>query len=77
MEKGERVGGKEGRRGWENCSKEDTFIKLYIIQDGGFPILSPIFLSSRPGLSRAGSSTSGRFVAIIIFTCPSRSNPSI
>ena len=30
--------------------------------------LLPIFLSSRPGLSRAGSRVSGRLVAMIIFT---------
>lgn len=38
---------------------------------------SPIFLSSLPGRSRAGSRTSGRLVAMIIFTWPSLSNPSI
>jgi len=36
-----------------------------------------IFLSNLPGLSRAGSNTSGLFVAMIIFTLPSSSNPSI
>ena len=38
---------------------------------------SPIFLSRRPGRSRAGSSVSGRLVAMIILTCPRASNPSI
>lgn len=37
----------------------------------------PIFLSRRPGRSRAGSSVSGRLVAMIILTCPRASNPSI
>ena len=32
--------------------------------------------SRRPGRIRAGSSTSGRLVAMIILTCPSTSNPS-
>lgn len=36
-----------------------------------------IFLSSLPGRSNAGSSTSGRLVAMIILTCPNLSNPSI
>ena len=37
----------------------------------------PIFLSRRPGRNRAGSSVSGRFVAMIILTWPRASNPSI
>jgi len=36
-----------------------------------------IFLSKRPGLSSAGSSVSGRLVAMINFVFPSESNPSI
>lgn len=35
-----------------------------------------IFLSNRPGRSRAGSKMSGRFVAITIFTASSDSKPS-
>ena len=37
----------------------------------------PIFRSNLPGLRRAGSRVSGRLVAIMNFTLPSVSNPSI
>ena len=37
----------------------------------------PIFLSSLPGRNKAGSNVSGLFVAMIIFTWPRASKPSI